>query len=197
MNDLVKVRIDGEWKVANLCAPRSGRTEKTKVILQSDSFTQKVTEVDGNDVKEYITITHPIRQLTEDKIDAIANQIQSILDELIPNKNLTVKTYRGDKVLIPEIVVRRTSMSPSTTDIETLNSFIEANSWCVSNTYPIQPWVPVFDYPEPTWNETAIIGNFRNVNDAISAFVQNVFKDFVEDYFEMQRCEGMAHEYLQ
>ena len=106
MNDLVKVRIDGEWKVANLCAPRSGRTEKTKVILLSDSFTQKVTEVDGNDVKEYITITHHVLQ-SDKIIDSIANQIQSILNELIPNKNLTVKTYRGDKVLIPEIEIGR------------------------------------------------------------------------------------------
>jgi hypothetical protein len=196
MNDLVKVRVDGEWKVGNLCAPRSGRTEKTKVILQSDIFTQKVTEVDGNDVKKYTTITDANKQ-PDDIIDSIANQIQSILDELIPNQKLKVKTYRGDNVLIPEIRVYRTSLCPSTIDIETIGEFIERESWCVSNTYPIQPWVPVFDSPEPTWEETQIIGNFRNVNDAIGAFVQNVFKDFVEDYFEKQRCEGMAHEYLQ
>ena len=35
MNNLVKVRIDGKWKIGSLCGNRSGRSEEHTSELQS------------------------------------------------------------------------------------------------------------------------------------------------------------------
>jgi len=167
MNNLVKVRIDGKWKIGSLCGNRSGINEKTKVILQSDLFNGKVTEVEGHDVKTYTTLP-PLDDYFCVEMAGMAKDTQDVLDDLFPTKNL--KVLQANSQIYCNYDTGLT-ISPSVKVVETIGSFIEKRSWNVNH---LSHKFGSID--EPDFVDEIEIGNWINRFDAISAFVQELAK---------------------
>jgi len=177
MNDLVKVRINGDWEIGNLFGNRSGRNEKTKVILQSDVFTQKVTEVDGCDVKIYKTLPDNDADLSV-YIPNIVKEIQFILDDLFPTKNLKVISSNNQIYCSYDTGL---TICPSSMDVESIGSFFERRSFAVSRT------IHHSGYPnEPDYADEFEIGNYLKSNDAIKAFVKELVQSMIDGLFNKQ-----------